>query len=282
MKRINKLAMLSLAALIGLQLPAMAADKKDPVIAKIAGEEISESELALALGSIDPQASQLPPEQRRLAALSALIDAKIIATKAKIEGMDKTDDYRMRLQFLADRELHNAYFKKYIVDTVTDAEIKARYDSEIAKMPKAEEVHARHILVKTEDEAKAIIKALAEGKDFAKLATEKSTDKTAGGDLGFFRKGQMVPEFEAAAFGMQPGTISKTPVKTQFGFHVIKLEEKRAIAPPEFDKIKDEVRQVVMRDKYMALLTGLKAKESVEIVDPVLKKGYDAAQKPAK
>ncbi len=280
----NKLAVIGLAAVIGLQWPALAADKKDPVIAKIGGAEIVESELELAESSIDPKASQLPPEQRRLAALSALIDAKVIAAKAKVEGMDKTADYRMRLQFLVDRELHNAYFKKYIVDTVTDADIKARYDSEIAKMPKVDEVRAKHILVKTEDEAKAIIKALTEGKDFAELAKEKSTDpsKSQGGDLGFFRKGQMVPEFESAALAMQPGTFSQTPIKTQFGFHVIKVEEKRPVAPPELDKIKEQVRQVVMRDKYIALLTGLKASTSVEIVDPALKKGYDAAQKPAK
>lgn len=282
----KKMAMLSLAplAMIGLSLPAVAADAKNPIVAKIAGVEITQEELALAEGNIDPQLSQLPPEQRRIAALTALIDAKLLAEKARTEGIDKTADYKMRMQFMTDRELHNAFFKKYVVDTVTDAEIKARYDKEVAAMPKVEEVHARHILVKTKDEAKAVIKALDDGKDFASLAKEKSTDpnKSDGGDLGFFRKGQMVPEFEAAVFAMQTGTYTKLPVKTQFGFHVIKVEEKRAVAPPEFDKIKDQVRQVVMRDKYLAMLAAFKTETKIEILDPALQKGYEAANKPAK
>jgi peptidyl-prolyl cis-trans isomerase C len=280
----KKLAVLSLAAIISLQLPAMAEEAKDAVIAKVAGVEIREGELALAESNIDPQLSQLPADQRRVAALSALVDAKLLAAKARAEGLDQNADYKMRLQFLTDRELHNAYFKKHVVEPVTDADIKARYDKEVAAMPKEDEVHARHILVKTEDEAKAVIKALDEGKDFAALAKEKSTDpnKSDGGDLGFFRKGQMVPEFEAAAFELAPGSHSKTPVKTQFGFHVIKVEEKRPVAAPELDKIKDQVRQVIMRDAYLALLTKEKAEATVDIVDPVLKKAYEEANKPAK
>ncbi len=277
------LAMLGLAATIGFQFPAMAEDKPDAIIAKVAGVEIHESELALAESNIDPQLTKLPPEQRRIAALTALIDSKILAAKAKSEGLDETAEFKMRLKFLQDRELHNAYFKKHIVDSVTDAEMKARYDKEVAVMPKQEEVHARHILVKAEDEAKAVIAALDEGKDFAALAKDKSTDpnKSDGGDLGFFHKGQMVPEFENAAFALDAGSYTKTPVKTQFGYHVIKVEEKRPVAPPEFEKIKDQVRQVVMRDNYLALLGKMKGETTIDIVDPELKKSYDEANKAA-
>jgi len=284
MHRMKKLAALSVFAAISFSLPAMAEDAKDAVIAKIGGVEVRMSELTLAESNIDPQLSQLPPEQRHVAALTALIDAKILAAKAKAEGLDQTPEYKLRMQFLADRELHNAFFKKVIVDPVTDADVKKRYDTEIAKMPVEDEVHARHILVKTEDEAKAVIKALDEGKDFAALAKEKSTDpnKSDGGDLGFFKKGQMVPEFETAAFALEVGAYTKEPVKTQFGFHVIKLEEKRAVAPPAFDKIKDQVRQVVMRDAYMALLAKSKSEATIEIVDPTLKAAYDAAEKAPK
>lgn len=194
-------------------------------------------------------------------------------------------EFKNRLEFIVDRELHNAYFKKHVVDTITDADIKTRYDAEVAKLPPVEEVRARHILVKTEDEAKAVIKELGEGKDFAELAKAKSTDpnKSDGGDLGYFKKGMMVPEFETAAFAMNKGDVSKEPVKTQFGFHVIKVEDKRKAPPPEFEQVKDQVKQIVLRDKYMEILKSTKAAAKIEIDDPALKKLYDDASKqPAK
>jgi peptidyl-prolyl cis-trans isomerase C len=285
MFRKGLLAATALTALMALSSVASAEDAKDPVIAKINGVDVTKSDLDLAEGNIDPQLSQLPPEQKQLAALTAIVDSKVIAAKAKAEKLDETPDFQKRLQFILDRELHNTYFKVHIVDAVTDAEIKARYDAEIAKMPKEEEVRARHILVKTEDEAKAIIKELDAGKDFAELAKQKSTDpnKSDGGDLGYFKKGQMVPEFETAAFALEKGKYSETPVKTQFGYHVIKVEDKRTAAPPPFDKVKDQVKQVVMRDKYMELLKTSKDGAKIEILDPALKKSYDEANKaPAK
>jgi peptidyl-prolyl cis-trans isomerase C len=284
MFRKGLLAATALTALMALSSVASAEDAKNPVIAKINGVEVTKSELDLAEGNIDPQLSQLPADQKALAALSAIVDAKVIAEKAKAEKLDETADFKLRLQFILDRELHNTYFKKHIVDAVTDAELKARYDTEVAKLPKEEEIHARHILVKTEDEAKTIIKELDAGKDFAELAKAKSTDpnKSDGGDLGYFKKGQMVPEFETAAFALEKGKYSKTPVKTQFGYHVIKVEDKRIAPPPPFDKVKEQVKQVVMRDKYMDLLKTSKDSAKIEILDPALKKGYDEANKPAK
>jgi peptidyl-prolyl cis-trans isomerase C len=281
MLRLSLFAATALTAIVALSLPATAEDKKDAVVATVDGIEITQSDLDLSESNIDPQLAQLPPEQKKVAALTAIIDSKLIAAKAKAEGLENTDAYKARLAFIIDRELHNAYFKKHVVDTVTDADIKARYDKEVAAMPKVEEVHARHILVKTEDEAKAVITALGEGKDFAELAKEKSTDpnKSDGGDLGYFKKGQMVPEFEAAAFAMQKGEVSKEPVKTQFGFHVIKVEDKRIAPPPALDQVKDQVRQIVMRDKYIELLKTSKAGAKIEITDEALKKGYDEANK---
>lgn len=283
MSRNTLIAAAALMALTGIALPALAQDAKNPVVAKIDGVEVTQSDLTIAMDNLDPQLGQLPEDQKKLAALSTVIDAKIIAEKARAEKFEETADFKTRLQFIIDRELHNAYFKKYIVDTITDADVKARYDSEIAKIPPVEEVRARHILVKTEDEAKAVIKELGEGKDFAELAKAKSTDpnKSDGGDLGYFKKGMMVPEFETAAFAMKPGELSKEPVKTQFGFHVIKVEDKRAAPPPPFDQVKDQVKQIVLRDKYMELLKASKEAVKVEIEDPALKKLYDEANKTA-
>ena len=126
-------------------------------------------------------------------------------------------------------------------------------------------MHARHILVKTKEEAEAIIKELDAGADFAKLAKEKSTGpvRPEGGDLGFFSPGQMVPAFEKAAFALKAGKYTKEPVKTQFGWHVIKVEEKRNAPPPEFDQVKDQVRQLVLREKYMA--TGRQGPQAARI-----------------
>jgi peptidyl-prolyl cis-trans isomerase C len=285
MSRNKLIAAAALVALTGMTLPALAEDAKDPVIAKIDGVEVTQSDLSLAIDNLDPQLAQLPDDQKKLAALSTVIDAKLIAEKARAEKIEDTKEFKDRLEFIVDRELHNAYFKKHVVDTITDADIKKRYDAEIAKLPPVEEVRARHILVKTEDEAKAVIKELGEGKDFAELAKTKSTDpnKSDGGDLGYFKKGMMVPEFEKAAFEMKKGDVSKTPIKTQFGFHVIKVEDKRNAPPPEFEQVKDQVKQIVLRDKYMEVLKATKSAAKIEIDDPALKKAYDEANKaPAK
>jgi peptidyl-prolyl cis-trans isomerase C len=285
MSRNKLIAAAALVALTGMTLPALAEDAKDPVIAKIDGVEVTQSDLSLAIDNLDPQLAQLPDDQKKLAALSTVIDAKLIAEKARAEKIEDTKEFKDRLEFIVDRELHNAYFKKHVVDTITDADIKKRYDAEIAKLPPVEEVRARHILVKTEDEAKAVIKELGEGKDFAELAKIKSTDpnKSDGGDLGYFKKGMMVPEFEKAAFEMKKGDVSKTPIKTQFGFHVIKVEDKRNAPPPEFEQVKDQVKQIVLRDKYMEVLKATKSAAKIEIDDPALKKAYDEANKaPAK
>ncbi len=279
MSRYHKLAAaVAFAAIVAFQAPAFAADA---VVAKVGDLEIHQSELDLAISNLDPQLAQLPDDQKKVAALSAAIDVKLLAKDALAEKLQDTPDFKTRMAYLQDRELHNAYFKKHVVDVVTDAEVKARYDKEVAALPKQEEVHARHILVKTEDEAKEVIKELDAGKDFAEVAKEKSTDpnKSDGGDLGYFQRGRMVKEFDDAAFSMPVGTYSKTPVKTDFGFHVIKVEDKRDAPPPPFDQVKDQVKQLVMRDKYLELLKTAKAASKVEISDPALAKAYADADK---
>ncbi|MFA7414621.1 MAG: peptidylprolyl isomerase [Rhizobium sp.] len=278
MSRYHKLALAACVALVGLQVPAFA---EDAVVAKVGNLEIHQSDLDLAIANLDPQLSQLPDEQKKIAALSGAIDVKLLAANATGEGMKDDPAYLARMQFIADRELHNLYFKKHVVDAVSDADVKARYDKEIAALPKQEEVSARHILVKTEEEAKAIIAELDAGKDFAELAKEKSTDpnKSEGGDLGYFTKGRMVPEFEEAAFAMEKGTYSKAPVKTQFGFHVIKVEDKRDAPPPAFDQVAQQIRQLVMRDKYLELIAKAKTEQKIEILDEALRKGYEDVNK---
>ncbi|SSC67698.1 peptidylprolyl isomerase [Ciceribacter selenitireducens] len=281
MLRLHKIALAACVAFIGLQGQVLAQDA-DAVVAKVGKLEITQSDLDLAIANLDPQLAQLPDEQKKVAALSGAIDVKLLAGNADGEGLKDDAEFKKRMAFIADRELHNLYFKKHVVDAVTEDDVKARYEKEIAALPKQEEVSARHILVKTEEEAKAIIAELDAGKDFIELAKAKSTDpnKSEGGDLGYFTKGRMVPEFEEAAFAMEKGTYTKTPVKTQFGFHVIKLEDKRDAAPPAYETVAQQVRQLVMRDKYLEIIEKAKAEQKVEILDEALRKGYEDVNKP--
>ena len=279
MLRHKLLATAALAA--GLSFGASAVAQEDAVVAKVGDLEILQSELDLAVANLDPQLQQLPDEQKRVAALSGAIDVKLLAQGAAEEGLAETEDFQKRMEYIKDRELHNAYFRKHVVDAVTDEEVKARYEKEIAALPKQEEVNARHILVKTEEEAKAVIADLDAGKDFAELAKAKSEDsnKDNGGDLGWFSKGRMVPEFEEAAFALEKGAYTKTPVQSQFGFHVIKLEDRRDVQPPALEQVEPQVHQLIMRDKYLALIEKAKAEQTVEVMDETLRKGYEDVNK---
>ena len=184
------------------------------------------------------------------------------------------------MRFIRDRTLHNLYFQDTVVAKISDEEVRARYDAEIAAMEPETEIKARHILVNSEEEAKAVIAELEQGKDFAELAKEKSTGPSSsnGGDLGYFGKGQMVPEFEAAAFALEDGKFTTEPVKTQFGWHVILREEMREKPKPEFAAVEDQIRQVVFREKYFELVEKVRAETPVEILDADLKTAIEAQQ----
>ncbi|MGL4490501.1 MAG: peptidylprolyl isomerase [Rhizobiaceae bacterium] len=263
-------------------LNAHAQDSK--VVATVGGEPVTEADIALAQKSMDPQIAKLPEDQRRLAALAALVDIRVVAMKARQVKFDQSEEFKQQIALMTERALHDAFFKAEVVDKVTDADVRARYDKEIAAMPPQNEVRARHILVKTEEEAKDIIKKLDGGAKFEDLAKEKSSDGSAGegGDLGYFGAGQMVPEFEKQAFTIAVGQYTKEPVKTQFGFHVIKVEDKRAKQPPAFDQVSAQVRDVVLRERYVEAAKAYREELKVEWVDPAVKKAMeDAAAAPA-
>jgi peptidyl-prolyl cis-trans isomerase C len=239
----------ALAACLASATPVFA-QNEDSVIAKVGDKTITERDLALATADLAEQFAQVPEESRKAAILNALIDVKLLAAKGEAAGIEKEPSFVARMQFLRERALHNAYFQENALNKVTDEEVKARYDKEVAAMPPQQEVRAMHILVKTKEEAEKLIAELDSGKDFTELAKANSTDPSAaqnGGDLGFFGKGQMVPEFEAAVFAMKDGEFTKTPVQTQFGFHVIKRVEERNVPAPEFKDVEGQVRQLVVR-----------------------------------
>ncbi len=263
------------------QTTAAPAEQEDPskVLATVNGTDVTVGEVDQAAGDLDPQFARLPVEQRRLAALAALIDIKVLAAEAQKDKLDQTDEFKKRLEFLRERALHNEYFKDAIVDKISDDEVRARYDKEIAAIPPQVEVRARHILVKTKEEADAIIKKLEGGAKFEDLAKESSTDGSAanGGDLGYFSEGQMVPEFEKAALALKPGEYTKEPVQTQFGFHVIQLEDRRTKQPPSFDEVKDQIRSIVMRERYVETVKKLRNGMKIDYKDPAIDKAMKEA-----
>ena len=261
---------------------AVPAPKPATVIATIDGKPITEADLAVAESELDGEFAQLPPPQRRAAALSAVIEIRLMGNEAVAKGFDKDPAFQRRLDFLKNRALHSAVVENEVAKAITDADIRARYDQEVAKTPPVNEVKARHILVKSKEEAEAVIKQLDGGAKFEAVANEKTTDpsgKTSGGDLGWFGPGQMVPEFEQAALALQPGSYTKTPVQSQFGWHVIKVEDKRTKQPPAFDQVKDQVRSVLLREKYFALVKSLRGAAKVEVTDPALKAATEAADR---
>ncbi|MEM1378933.1 MAG: peptidylprolyl isomerase [Pseudomonadota bacterium] len=251
----------------------------DAVVATVAGKAITNRDIDFALADLGEQLGQVPGGQRRVAALMALIDIRMLANKADADGIDETPAFQQRLAFLRDRALHNSLFNAEVVGNVTEEEVRAAYDEEIAGRPAQNEINARHILVETEEEARAVIAELDGGADFATLAAEKSTGPSGpnGGDLGYFTRGRMVPEFEQAAFDLTVGEYTKEPVQTQFGFHVIKVEDARPVQPPAFEQVAGQIQQGLLRQRYFELLQSLRADTEIDVTDPALKEGYDAA-----
>lgn len=244
--------------------------QEDKVIARVGDTEITAGDLEHAKNDIGGQFERLPEDQRQAALLDAIIDIYSVAEKAKSDGMDKEAGFKARMALLRQRVLHNLYISKMVTKKIADADIKARYEEQSAKI---EEVKARHILVKTEEEAREIIKLLDDGGDFIALAKERSTGPSGkkGGDLGFFRKGQMVPAFEKAAFALAAGKHTSDPVKSKFGFHVIMTEKRRQATPPPFDKVKEQFKQLILRERYAALVTKSRGALKVEILDESLR-----------
>jgi peptidyl-prolyl cis-trans isomerase C len=254
------------------QPAAPAVPTANTVIATVGDKQITEGDLALAAEDIGQQLQQVPPEQQRAFLLSVLIDMKVMAAAARESALDQTDEFRARSTFLEDKALRRMFFAEKIATAVTPESVRAVYDEYVASFAPAQEIHARHILVATEDEAKAVKVALDGGKPFEVEAMEKTTDpsgKNNGGDLGFFGKGQMVPEFEAAAFMLEIGQVSE-PVQSQFGWHIIKVDEKRETAPQSFEEMQGQLGQTAIYDAYDAAVAEYRAKYAVDIPDAAL------------
>jgi peptidyl-prolyl cis-trans isomerase C len=256
---------LSVALLSGI--PARAQDA-NAVIAKVNGSEIRESDVAIAEEELGPSLAQMDPSTKRENVINFLVDLKIAAKAAEEKKIQDRDDFKKRMTFARDRLLMDNLLAVEGKAATTDEAMKKVYEDASKQITTEQEVHARHILVETEDEAKQVEDELKKGADFAELAKKKSKDPGAsdGGDLGFFTKEQMVPEFSAAAFALEPGKISD-PVKSQFGWHVIKVEEKRNRKAPDFDQVKGQIETYVTRKAQADYVAKLRESAKVERLD---------------
>ena len=248
-------------------LPLRADD--NPVLAKVNGSEIRQSDVALAEEELGPSLAQMDPATKKENVLAFLIDMKIVAKAAEDKKIEDRPDFKARLAFARNRLLMDNLLGAEGKAAATDDAMKKVYEEAAKQIQGEQEVHARHILVETEDEAKAIEAELKKGADFATLAKEKSKDPggaSDGGDLGFFTKDQMVPEFSAVAFSLEPGKISD-PVKSQFGWHIIKVEEKRNRKAPDFDQVKPQIETYVTRKAQAEYVAKLREGAKVERMD---------------
>ena len=259
---------LAAASFLSLALLAAPVRADDKVLAKVNGAEIKQSDLVMAEEELAPSLAQMDPATKDENVLSFLIDMKIVAKAAEDRKIADTDEFKRRAAFTRSRLLMDSLLAAEGKAATTDAAMKQVYEDASKQIAGEQEVHARHILVESEDEAKAVKAELDKGADFAELAKKKSKDPGAsdGGDLGFFTKDQMVPEFSAVAFALEPGKISD-PVKSQFGWHVIKVEEKRNRKPPEFDQVKGQIETYVTRKAQADYVGKLREAAKIERMD---------------
>ncbi|WP_422001530.1 peptidylprolyl isomerase [Reyranella sp.] len=257
---------------------------KDPVVATVNGQPIRLSDLEVAQQSLPQQYRNMPLQAVFPALLDRLIDSKLVVQESKKNKVNDDPAFKKRMAFVEDQVLQDFWIQREIARQVTQEKLQKRYEERLKAMPPEEEVRARHILVATEDEAKALIAELKKGAAFDKLAKEKSTDKASGaegGDLGWFKKSDMVKEFADAAFALKKDGLTETPVKTQFGYHVIKVEDRRQAPPPAFEELADQLREEMAREVVTAQIDKLRADAKLEKFNIDGTKPEAATDKPA-
>ena len=279
----NRLSFASALAGLGLlllsTLPAAAQEDavplqgEDKVVAIVNGYEIKTSEVRMAFDDVIGQLPNLPKKLRYPFVVEFLVERHLLAQLANKDGLADSDDYKRRLAAYQAKALRDTYLAQKIGPQVSEEDIKKVYDEEAKKVTETERIRARHILVASEKEATAIAEKIAAGGKFEDLAKQYSLDgsKDYGGDLGYFTAPEMVPEFSKAAFALEKGAVSK-PIKTDFGWHIIKLEDRKLGAAQPYDQVKSAIRNALVRQKVQQTLAGLRDVAKVEIIDEDLKK----------
>ncbi|HEX4194893.1 MAG TPA: peptidylprolyl isomerase [Stellaceae bacterium] len=251
--------------------PAATSGGDDPVVARVNGTVLHRSDLQLQLHSAPQQVQQQPLDKIYPQLLNSMVNATLLEQAARKAKIDQNTQIKEQIAGATTEILANAYVSSLARSEISEAKLRTAYDQYAKEAPKTEEVHARHILVGTEQEAKDIIAQLDKGADFATLAKDKTTDpsgKSNGGDLGYFTKQDMVPEFADVAFALKPGEYTKTPVHTQFGWHVIKLEDKRQGKAGTYEQVAPEIAQQMTQQIIGQKLQELRGQGKIELYGP--------------
>ncbi len=266
-------------ALMMAAVPAMAQQKQaaapaaggDPIVAKVNGQILYRSDVEIALRTAPAQVQQAPLEKVYPQILGSMINALLLSQAGKTAKVDQNPVVKAQIQATQTELVADAYVASISRSQISEAKLRAAYDDYAKQAPQQEEISARHILVPTEQEAKDIIEQLKKGADFATLAKDKTTDpsgKSNGGDLGYFTKQDMVPEFANVAFALKKGEYTQTPVKTQFGWHVIKLEDRRQGKAGTYEQVAPEIAQRMTQQIVASKLQELRTAGKIEVFDP--------------
>lgn len=261
----GKVAVLAAAAFVALSMPAHAAAPSDTVVATVNGTKIYKKDVMEAVGALGlgkAESKEIFPM-----VIDQIINEKLLDDAARASKIDKSEEYKQRIELMKTQLVKQMYFEKILASKVTDDKVKSAYNDFRKENKGKIEVHARHILVPTEVEAKQVIKDLDGGAKFEELAARRSSGPTAqkGGDLGYFLKEDMIPAFSEVAFRLKPGTYSKEPVQTEFGWHVIRVEDKRERNVPELKQVEMAIRNRLAQLELQKLLGTLREKAKIEV-----------------
>jgi peptidyl-prolyl cis-trans isomerase C len=275
---------LATAVLLGLCVFAgWAVRAQEGVVAKVDGKTITEADMRLAESEIGSDLGSLPDSTKRRVLLEFLIENQLFADAAERQKLSAGSGFDERMQYWRRRSLRDVFFDRSVKDTVNEPETKRFYEQQVSALKPEEEVRARHILVESKDKARELFQKILHGADFAALAKEHSKDpgsKDQGGELGFFSRGQMVPPFEEAAFRLGSGEVAE-PFETQFGWHIVKVDERRQRAAPPYEAVKDRVRASMIHQKAQQIVGELRGKAQIEYIDPAIRKLVESERAPA-
>ena len=257
---------LAVTVFFGLGSFAVAQESQpDPVRATVAGEEIRQSDVDAFIAQLPEQVQSAPREQIDPLVVNELVNTRLVVALARTAGTEQDAEYKRQAEVAVLRILQNVYLSRQIESGLTEDRLKKLYDEFVADNPPTEQIRASHILVETKETAQAIATEVRGGADFAEVARRESTgpSASAGGDLGYFEEGQMVPTFSEVAFALEVDEVSD-PVQTQFGWHVIKLTDRRQAPPPSLDEVRDELTQQLTNVIVQEVLT--EARKGVTVV----------------
>jgi peptidyl-prolyl cis-trans isomerase C len=266
---VGGVALLILAAFFGPQVFNKATAGDDLVVAKIDDMQITKKEVLEAIKTL-PVQGDLNLETMFPIITDQMINEKLVSRAADRANLAQDPDVVKQMEEARTQIIRAIFLQRQVEQKVTDADVQKFYDDLKQKNAGKQETKAHHVLVKTEAEAQDVIKALEAGAKIEDLAAEKSIDPSAKsnkGDLGYFQEDAMVPEFSKAAFALAPGEFTKTPVQTQFGFHVIKVDDRRTVQIPELETVRDQIRSKLAQDALSALVLELRKEAKIEKFD---------------